>query len=163
IVPHDSPADSGFLALAFTNGVSTGSQQFGGLPAGTYDARFYLSGTYTILGSATFGVGGLTTDHPEYGEGDPITVNWSGTPGNVDDWIAIVHANSPPDSGFVDLIFTNGMSSGTNIFNGITTDGDYEVRSYVGGSYTIIASTAFTVNGITPPPPPPTDFHLDQP
>ena len=97
IAPAGSPADN-FLQWSFTGGNVAGSHSFAGLTDdGNYEARLYQSGTYTILASHTFAIGAggtgtaiVTTDKAIYGASQPVTISWSGTPGNVDDWIAIV-------------------------------------------------------------------------
>src|SRR6185312_11470440 len=102
-------ANSDFVQWFFTNGQVDGSQVFNGLSVGSYDARVFQSGSYTVLGSTTFAVLGVSTDASSYAEGQPITVSWNGTPGNTDDWVALFPAGSPANSGFVAWQFTNGQ------------------------------------------------------
>ncbi|CAN5366334.1 hypothetical protein BH11MYX1_BH11MYX1_20610 [soil metagenome] len=52
--------DTTFVAYLYTGGTASGSLQFNGIPAGTYEARAYPSNSYTVIArSSQFTVGGV--------------------------------------------------------------------------------------------------------
>ena len=59
---------------------------------------------------------------------EPVTITYSGLPGNQNDWITLVKA-SEPDSTYGAWFYTSGKRSGTYSF-GVVEPGDYEVRIY---------------------------------
>lgn len=159
IVTAGSPPNSGFVALTYTNGAIDGSYTFtNGLAAGNYEIRSYVGGSYQIIAMNTLTVttgtppgptATVTTNKPTYRRNEAITATWTNTPGNSNDWIAIVTAGSPADSGFVALTQTNGQVNGMFTFSGLANVGDYEVRAYRGGTYSILASSNFSVTSVT--------------
>jgi len=51
-------SDAQYVAFVYTNGATTGTAQFTGLPGGTYEARAYVNNTFNVIArSATFTVG----------------------------------------------------------------------------------------------------------
>lgn len=59
---------------------------------------------------------------------EQVIVNYSGLPGNQNDWITLV-VESAPDSTYGEWFYTQGQKSGTYIFKGVEP-GNYEVRVY---------------------------------
>lgn len=59
---------------------------------------------------------------------EAVTINYSGLPGNQNDWITLVKATAP-DSTYGEWFYTSGRKSGTYTF-GVVEPGDYEVRIY---------------------------------
>lgn len=59
---------------------------------------------------------------------EQVTINYSGLPGNQNDWITLTRA-SEPDTSYGDWFYTYGQKSGTYAFK-VTEPGDYEVRVY---------------------------------
>lgn len=140
-----SPASS-TVQRFYTNGATSGSQQFVGLPAGSYEARAYLNDTTTILATYAFTVTGasVATDKANYDAADTVTVTYAGLPGNATDWIAIAAAGSA-DSQYVAFVYTNGQTMGTAQFSGLPS-GNYEARAYINNTFTVLARSAtFTV------------------
>lgn len=156
IVKAGSPANSGFVALTYTNGAIDGSFTFtNGIAAGNYEIRSYVGGSYQIIATNTLTVTSgtppgptatITTNKQTYRRAESITVTWTNTPGNSNDWIALFR---PADSSFVALTQTNGQQNGTFTFTGLSTVGDYQARAYRGGTYSVLASTNFSVTSVT--------------
>ena len=59
---------------------------------------------------------------------EQVTINYSGLPGNQNDWITLTNA-SEPDTTYGDWFYTYGQKSGSYSFK-IAEPGDYEVRIY---------------------------------
>lgn len=152
ISPAGSPANTGWVQWYYTGGQVNGSQVFNGLSAGNFEARVYKQGTYTILASHTFSVTSVTTDKSSYYVNAPVTVSWTNMPTHPQDWVAISPAGSPANSGWAQWFYTGGQSNGSQAFNGLPA-GNYEARTYLQGTYTILATKPFTVAGTAPPPP----------
>ena len=80
-----------------------------------------------------------------------VTVFWSGTPGNQQDWITVVaEGAAPEDAG--QGTFTSGAVDGSYTVSGLAA-GAYEVRvfyDYPASGYTIQASYPFTVGDAAP-------------
>jgi hypothetical protein len=151
-VAGSSPT-TGFVAFAFTNGQVMGSQQFGGLPVGNYEARAYVDNTYQIIAMSTFTVGQstaatITTDQPTYQANQSVAVSWTNMPGNNLDWVAINVAGSAPNAGFVQWTYIGGQMSGSTTFNNIPA-GSYEARAYRDNTYEILATSSFSVVSTT--------------
>lgn len=90
----------------------------------------------------------VSTDLANYALNAPVTVSWSGLPGNQLDWITVATAGSPPNGGFVNnqYTYTNGATSGSTTFSNLPA-GNYEARAYSNNTYTILATSTFTVGG----------------
>ena len=145
-----SPPTSGFVRYAFINGQVAGSQTFAGLPVGSYEARAYVDNTYTIIASSTFTVAEstavtITTDQATYQTNPTVVVSWTNMPGNNLDWISINVAGSGPSSGFVQWTYIGGQTSGSHAFSGGIPAGNYEARAYLDNTYTVLASSTFSV------------------
>jgi hypothetical protein len=130
----------------YTNGQTNGTQQFSGLAAGNYEARAYLNDTTTILATKAFSVSAasVTTTAATYDTATPVTVDFSGLPGNQLDWIAIAPAGSA-DSTYTTSQYTNGQVMGSMQFANLPP-GNYEARAYANNTFQVLArSSAFTV------------------
>jgi hypothetical protein len=76
-----------------------------------------------------------------------VVVNWAGTPGNTDDYVAIAAAGSSPFS-IVKFVTTGGAVSGTATITGIPTGNNYVARVFLKNHSWITAETApFNVAG----------------
>ncbi|MBK7035209.1 MAG: hypothetical protein IPI31_09105 [Bacteroidetes bacterium] len=73
----------------------------------------------------------------------PITVNFSGFPGNTNDWVAIAPVGFADDKSSY-WYYTGGGSSGTVPFPGLP-EGKYEVRGYFKNEYVVRCRYQFTV------------------
>ena len=133
----------------YTNGQINGSQAFNGLPAGSYEARIYENDTANILDSFAFTVtaASISTDATTYAAGTPVTVTYSGLPGNMQDWIAISTAGSS-DSEYIDFVYTGGQTMGTAVFNNLPP-GSYEARAYLDNTFNVLARSAVFTVGAT--------------
>jgi len=152
ITPANSPPDTNIVAWTYINGVTDGSYTFPGLNAGDYIGRAYLNNDTSVLATTgQFTVSSATvtptisTNASNYLTNAPITVSWSGLPGNNTDWIAIAAAGSA-DSSVLEWQYTNGATSGSIQFNGFSANGGYEARAYVNNTNTVIARSPFTVS-----------------
>jgi len=84
-----------------------------------------------------------------YVQGEPITVQYVGFPGNQRDWITIVDAESS-DSTYGQWFYTRGSTEGVHIFSGLSP-GSYEIRVFFDwpdGGHTVHDRYPITV---TPP------------
>ena len=73
-----------------------------------------------------------------YRSNAPITIRYSGLPGNSQDWITLFEAGRP-DNTYGQWFYTNGQRSGSHRFSGVSA-GIYEVRVYFdwpSGGYTV--------------------------
>jgi hypothetical protein len=117
-------------------------------------------GTATgIVWSFTTGSGppAVSTNKASYAQGEAIVANFSNASGNSRDWIGLFAAGAPNTS-ILQWYYTDGTQTGTpGITNGSVTFpsglpnvGNYEARLFFSGTYTMQASTAFTVQ-VGPP------------
>lgn len=150
ISPAGSP-DSTVGEWHFINGNVSGTQAFSGVAAGDYEARAYLDDSYNVLARFAFtvapvttnGTATITTDATSYTVGQTVTATYTNLPGNTYDWVAVSVAGSPATS-YVAWHYTNGAVNGAQAFSGLAA-GSYEARAYVNDSYTIVATSAFSV------------------
>lgn len=149
-IASSASSDTSYVQYAYVNGQTTGTVTFAGLPTGAYEARAYVNDSYTVIARSTFTIAGSTsatvaTDHTSYTAGQTVTVNYANLPGNTYDWVAISQGGSPATSYFK-YAYTNGATSGSASFTGVGA-GSWEARAYVNDTYTVIASSTFTVAG----------------
>jgi hypothetical protein len=89
----------------------------------------------------------ISTDRTTYSSDDPITVSYSGLPGNKNDWITLVLA-SRPDTTYGKWVYTEGKKSGMHTFTPVSP-GVYEARLYFDwpqGGYVVHGRVKITVN-----------------
>jgi hypothetical protein len=143
------PAGAGPMAFDewhYTDGAAAGSMSFGGLPEGAYEARAFFADGFTLAAKMSFTVGlppGVATEKTSYTTGDVVNVNFDHLPGAQLDWIAIAHAGSSPYD-YVAWSYTNGATAGSLPFSGLAA-GEYEARAYGNDSFTLLATSTFTV------------------
>ena len=70
----------------------------------------------------------LSPDKDVYAPDETITVNYSGMPGNTQDWITVVGVQSPDDS-YGEYYYTDGNTEGSMEFGGLEP-GSFEVRAF---------------------------------
>lgn len=90
----------------------------------------------------------VTTDAASYGPDQPITITWSGLPGNATDWVAYCPAGATvyDCDGWA---YTNGATGGSLTLPGSLTPGRYVARAYVNNTFSKIGeSAAFVVGGL---------------
>ncbi len=73
-------------------------------------------------------------------------MNYSGFPGNAQDWIGVVPVSYRDDQ-LSQWFYTNGAQSGTMTFNALP-DGEYEVRGYFNNQYVVKARHRFRVGNV---------------
>lgn len=82
----------------------------------------------------------------KYAPFEEIDIEFSGLPGNQQDWITLVKS-SDPENTYGQWFYTKGKQSGRYTFNGMPA-GSYEIRTYLDwpkGGYQVMASHPFTV------------------
>ena len=138
----------------YANGVVNGSTTFNTsvLAAGTYVARAFVDDSYTIIAeSAAFTVTvatqtTVTTDLATYAVGQPITISWTGLPGNSKDWVGYAPAGSPDTTVTRWLYVGPNAQTGSLTLEGALAAGTYVARAFVNDSYTKAGeSAAFVV------------------
>lgn len=95
----------------------------------------------------------VSPNNADYAYNEPMVMNFSGGPGNAQDWIGI-YKPGDPDGSYLDWYYVNnsktgstGMTDGSITFSaGLTTSGGYEVRFFENNGYTLLASNTFTVS-----------------
>lgn len=154
LAPAGSPysTDSGW---GYMNGATSGSKTFSGPPGGSYVLRAFSSDSYTLIGeSDPFTVASppaagsvtLAATATTYGMSDPITITFSGLPGNATDWIAIAPEGFDPMDQ-ADWLYTGGGTSGSVTFvDGLAATsfpaGRYVARAYVNDTFTLVGESA---------------------
>jgi acid phosphatase type 7 len=97
--------------------------------------------SFKVIGS-NFAVTEIQLDTIAYLPNTPISVSYTGAPGNQTDWIGIYKAGQNPGSATPSTTWSyiNGQTSGTKVFtNGLTTPGRYYATLLANDSYTEIA------------------------
>ena len=144
----DAPSEQ-FVRFKYTNGDSTGSLIFEGLPNGEYVTRSFNNDTYEIVAqSQVFVIGDLITTKPNFAPDELIVANFRGLRPHPLNWVGLAPVGTP-SSTFIAYRYVD-TSSGQVTFNGLA-EGTYEVRVYLEDSYDISGKATFTVG--TPPPP----------
>lgn len=151
VVPASYPDEQGSQWF-FTDGKTSGTMTFGGLPSGTYEVRGYFNNDYIVRSRYKFTVGNsdpnavpkAITEKNNYAATEKITVNYSGFPGNPKDWLAIAPVGYKDDQASY-WYFTDGKQSGAMPFPGLP-EGTYEVRGYFNNTYEVKSRYQFTVS-----------------
>ena len=85
--------------------------------------------------------------------GAPITVAWTGAPGNVRDWVGLYRVDAE-DRGYLGWQYTGGAPAGQLTFTAPGEPGRYDFRLFENDGYTRLAvSGAFEVVAPAPTPP----------
>ena len=161
--PDMTPGDDGSLKWAYVSGTSTAGEGLtegaitfaGGLPAGSYVARFFLNDGYTQIANTEFNVvdpPSVTTSRAKFAAGSSITVNFSAGPGNPADWVGVYRPDmTPGDVGSLKWAYVSGtQTAGDGLTDGsVTLDGldagDYFAIFFENDGYTQLAKTSFSV------------------
>lgn len=146
VVPAGSPLTT-YTEWHYTSGATSGTMQFAPLgTVGVYEARAFYRDGFTLAKSTTFTVatGPTVLTASAYNAGDTVTVTFLDMPGNAQDWVAVSAAGSPSSS-FVAWSYTNGAMNGTRDFAALP-GGNYEARAYLNNSFTVIATSTFTIS-----------------
>ena len=161
--PDMTPGDDGSLKWAYVSGTSTAGEGLtegaitfaGGLPAGSYVARFFINDGYTQMATTEFNVvepPSVTTSRAKFATGSPITVNFNSGPGNPKDWIGLYSPDmTPGDVGSLKWAYVSGTeTAGDGLTDGSVTlegldAGDYFAIFFENDGYTQLAKTSFSV------------------
>jgi hypothetical protein len=163
--PDMTPGDVGSLRWAYVSGTTTAGEGLtdgaitfaGGLPAGSYVARFFENDGYTqIANAAAFTVvnpPGVSTHKAKYTPGESITVNFSDGPGNPADWVGLYRPDmTPGDVGSLVWAYVGGTTTaGEGLTDGSVTFangmavGDYKAIYFENDGYGQLANTTFSV------------------
>ncbi|WP_421902099.1 hypothetical protein [Maridesulfovibrio sp.] len=107
-------------------------------------SAFFLIMTFIFVAPSAAII--VTTTKVTFTEEEPVVVEYSGLPGNNQDWITIVPKGTAADK-WGEWFYTKGKQSGRRNF-GALSPGDYEVRAYVNwpkGGFVIQARSSFSV------------------
>lgn len=158
LAPAGSPMTS-VTKWAYIGGAASGSRTLEGLvPGGSYVARGFDNDTYTLVGeSDPFDVADvsdtmatLVVDQTDYAVSQPITVTWTGLPGDAVDWVAI-SPEGRPDNIEATWKYTGGAVNGSYTFplglaiastQGFPGGRNYVARLYLNDTYARVAETA---------------------
>ncbi len=103
------------------------------------------SKTFTITNS-NFEVSAIQTDTIAYLPSTPITVSFTGAPGNNTDWIGLYKASQTPGSSSPSQAWSyiNGQTNGTKTFtNGLTAPGRYYATLLANDGYTEVVDRKY--------------------
>ncbi len=133
----------------YTNGAQSGTMTFNALTDGEYEVRGYFNNQYVVKARQRFRVGNVLntivkTQKDVYAPNEGIVINYSGFPGNTNDWINVVPA-SYKDEQLAQWFLTDGNQSGNMNFTGLPV-GNYEVRAYFNNEYKVRARYPFVVS-----------------
>jgi hypothetical protein len=88
----------------------------------------------------------LKLSRQAYDPDEQIILDYSGLPGNRQDWITAVKSSAPENT-YGEWFYTEGQKKGSHMFKGLPS-GEYEVRLYFNwpeGGYDVKARAAFSV------------------
>jgi hypothetical protein len=145
VVPQGSPLTT-YDEWHYTNGATSGSMQFAPIVTpGVYEVRAFYRDGFTLAKATTFTIanGPTVQTAGAYNAGDVVTVTFLDMPGNYHDWISVSQAGSPATS-FDAWSYTLGNVNGTRDFAALPP-GNYEARAYLNDTYTILATSPFTI------------------
>ena len=86
----------------------------------------------------------VKTTKDSYKVNEPITVTFSGLPGDKKDWITLIKTSAPVRD-YGNWKYTNGKTNGSLTFDGMRA-GDYEVRVFFSNGFTVQARYPFKVS-----------------
>jgi len=148
VVPA-SYKDNELAQWFYTDGLQSGTMTFGNLQDGDYEVRGFFNNEYVVRVRYSFRVGNyqntqIKTQKSVYAPNEKIVVNYSGFPGNKQDWIGVVPA-SYKDNELAQWFYTDGLQSGTMDFSGLPV-GNYEVRVFFNNEYVVRVKYPFVVS-----------------
>jgi hypothetical protein len=103
----------------------------------------------------------ITSSKASYAPNESIRVEYTGFPGNNQDWLTLVKKDAPPNT-YGEWFYTGGKKSGSYQFKGLAV-GDYQVRAYFNwpsGGFDVRAQLPVVVGTATVPPPGAVDAKL---
>lgn len=132
----------------YTEGKSSGTMTFPAMAVGEYEVRAFFNNSYKVEKRYRFSVGTasvqLWTDKPSFNTGEAVIINYSGFPGNAQDWIAVAPEGYADDKAS-QWFYTEGKKEGTMSFSGLS-EGNYEARAYYNNAYEVKTRYKFTIN-----------------
>ncbi|MBW2046219.1 MAG: hypothetical protein JRI96_15295, partial [Deltaproteobacteria bacterium] len=154
-----NPGESSILTWSITNAASvsasggwSGSKALSGSETVSPTANSVsASVAVTVYGTSPFS---LSASPAQVSSGDTITVTWTAPRGETSstDWIGM-YLQGDPNGKYKAYQYTGGATEGSLDFTAPSTDGMYEFRYLLRGSYTDVAtSNAVTVGSFNPPP-----------
>jgi hypothetical protein len=151
LAPPGSP-NTTVVKMAYTGGGTGGTIALESPGPGTFVARAFTNGTYTLAAeTASFDVSNpvatTITDSGTYTTGQDITVSWTGLQGVPGDWVAIAPQGSPMTT-ITRWVYAGSQTAGSTTFvEGVSSAGTYVARTFSDNTYNLIVeSSAFTVN-----------------
>ena len=148
IADENSPDDK-YLSYVYTEGKQRGQVTFDPRKPGVYEVRGYFNNDYKVRARFKFRVGNEDThakvwpQKNEFKVDDPIMIDFSGFPGNENDWIGIAKAGTNTNE-YIEYKYTDKKYNGSLTFKSLPL-GKYEVRGYFNGSYVVEAKDTFWV------------------
>lgn len=142
-------ADDKYTVWQYTPGGSNGSLSFNGMPSGEYELRGYYNNESNVRTRVLFRVGNVDqslsvkTDKSSYKPWEPITITFSGLPGNARDWVGYAVVGTSDDK-YYRWSYTDGKQSGTLKLDG-AEEGKYEVRVFFANESNAQIRVPFTV------------------
>jgi hypothetical protein len=168
---NSGAANTAILAWFYTDGTQTGTAGIingsvnfpGGLSSpGNYEVRLFFNNSYTVQATVAFAVQAsgppsVTTSKPAYNTGETIVVSFSNASGSAHDWIGLYNAGAV-NTAYVAWLYTDGTQTGTagiingtvNFTGGLPNAGSYEARLFFNNTFTMQASTTFSVQSGPP-------------
>jgi hypothetical protein len=100
----------------------------------------------------------ITSNKARYAPNESIQIEYTGFPGNSQDWLTLVRKDAPPNT-YGEWFYTQGKKTGSYQFKGLAA-GDYQVRAYLNwpsGGFDIRAQIPVIVSTSATPPAAPGD------
>jgi hypothetical protein len=164
LYPVGAPsAPANRLAYQFLNGQTTapasgvnGATLTFTLPStpGGYEVRLFLNGSFTVLAtSGAITIAGIALNAATAVPGQSVTATVTNGPGNAWDWVGLYSVGAPSTpANRLAYQFLNGQTTApasgvtgaTLTFSLPTTPGSYEVRFFLNGSFTVLATSGAT-------------------
>ncbi|MBK9106400.1 MAG: hypothetical protein IPL92_18015 [Saprospiraceae bacterium] len=142
-------AEDKYIIWAYTGGGSSGTVTLDGRPSGEYELRGYFNNESKVRTRISFRIGNVDqtltvkTDKATYKPWEPITITFSGLPGNAKDWISYGVVGTPDDK-YYRWAYTDGKQSGSLKLDG-AEEGKYEVRVFINNDSKTQIRYPFTV------------------
>ncbi len=83
-----------------------------------------------------------------YAPGEIVVVDYYNTPGNSSDWISLANKGQA-DNQYITYEYTGGKVAGAVQFDDALADGEYEIRVFFSGGYTLRGRSSFKVDSAT--------------
>jgi hypothetical protein len=121
---------------------------------GTYELRFFLNNSFTVLASAPITVAAptITLSATSVAPGATVSATIVNGPGNSLDWVGLYATGAPP-AGYLRAAYLTGtltppapgLTGATLPLTLPLTPGTYELRFFLNDSFTLLAMSSLTV------------------